>query len=125
MPRWRIYVAPHSRDRGGLWGFSLIFGLSVVPLPFRDREEDSTARWVDCESPLRPAAALSFIGGDVGGDAGGDVGGFGGGGDGTGGGCHANAGGDVNGGDVGGGDRYFLANFASPNLYLLFFLSLS
>ena len=45
--------------------FSACFG---VPLPFRDREEDSTARWVGLESPSRPAVALSFVCGDVGGD---------------------------------------------------------
>ena len=54
---------PQSRS-----GLSLFFGLFLVCLPFRDREEDSTARWVGLESPSRPAVALSFVCGDVGGD---------------------------------------------------------
>ena len=55
----------HTQSRSGL--FSL-FRPVLVCLSPNDREEGSTARWVNPESPLRPAVALPFVVGGVGGD---------------------------------------------------------
>ena len=52
------FTQPPTVEIGAFSLFRPDFG---VPLPFRDREEDTTARWVGLESPSRPAVALSFV----------------------------------------------------------------